>query len=281
LSRFPETRHTLVRRLADCGSDDDWRRFLADYWRPVCRFAARWGKLRLNDAEDVASVTFVAVWEGRLLQRWSEAPQSRLRTLLCSVVRRVLSNRARVVSGRERIQLEDRHELLRLGTVAADESAPDVDQQDAFYAAWAEELLQTCLNELQQEYLHSGRGDYFRVLYGKVCEDLGNAEIAAALRRNVTDIENYYKRSRDHLRNRLQTALAEHVRRYCAEDVEGEVRREWERLKSFLQDCGGLERAVRNSFELADETAARESASRTAILRLLKRPLHGEPGTSC
>jgi hypothetical protein len=60
--------------------------------------------------------------------------------------------------------------------------------------------------------------------------------------------------------------------------VDAEVRREWEKLKAFFQDCGGLERAVRNSFELADGTAARESASRTAILRLLKRPLHGESG---
>lgn len=280
LAQFPETRHTLIRRLADSGSESDWRQFLSDYWRPVCRFSARWGRLGLDDAEDVASTTFVVLLEGNLLKRWIVAPQSKLRTLLCSVVRNVISNRARVQSGRERI-LAEQGELLRsLGTVELGEaSAQDSAQEDAFYAAWAEELLQKCLGALHEEYLRTGRGDYFRVLYGRVCEGLGNVEIAAGLNRKVTDVENYYKRARQHLSEQLQAALADQVRRYCPPgDAEDEVRVEWERLGAFLQASGGLERAVRNSYELSGEVAARERSSQTTILQHLRQTRRGNHG---
>jgi hypothetical protein len=176
-----------------------------------------------------------------------------------------------VQSGRERILAEERQLLRRLGTVDLGEaSVPDGSQEDAFYAAWAEELLQKSLGALHEEYLRTGRGDYFRVLYGRVCEGLGNAEIAAALNRKVTDIENYYRRARQRLADQLQAALAEQIQRYCAPgDAEDESRVEWERLGEFLRTSGGLERAVRSSYELSGEVAARERSSQTTILQHL------------
>ena len=36
---FPDTRQTLIQRLATTSGEDDWRQFLNDYWGPVCRFA--------------------------------------------------------------------------------------------------------------------------------------------------------------------------------------------------------------------------------------------------
>jgi RNA polymerase sigma factor (sigma-70 family) len=272
VSHFPETRHTLIRRLATSRSETDWGEFLADYWRPVCRFAARWGKVNLDDAEDIASVTLQALLTGDLLKRWVTAPQSRLRTLLCRIVRNVISNRARVQSGRDRIHADHRVDLARLGTVGLDEDSPESGAlEDAFYAAWAEELLQSCLQSVQSEYQQSGRGDYFRVLYGKVCEDLQNAEIASALQLKVTDVENYYKRARTLVADRLRSVLAAQVERYCpAENDSGELQQEWNRLGEYLRTCGGLEQAIRNSYDLADGLTARESTSKTAILRSLQ-----------
>ena len=115
---FPATRHSLIQRLAVAGADEDWRQFLEDYWPPVCRFAARWGRLRFEDAEDVSSATFQVVIAGQLLQRWLQQPTAKLRTLLCSVVRNVLSNRARIDLGRQRLLRENR-ELLQTLTVTA------------------------------------------------------------------------------------------------------------------------------------------------------------------
>jgi DNA-directed RNA polymerase specialized sigma24 family protein len=93
---FPETRLTLIQRIASTGDDADWRQFLGDYWGPVCRFAAQRGSLGLADAEDVASLTFEALIANQLLPRWVINRSAKLRTLLCTVTRNVMSNRARV-----------------------------------------------------------------------------------------------------------------------------------------------------------------------------------------
>ena len=101
---FPQTRLTLVERLASGGTEEDWRRFLKDYWGPICRFSLRWGARDLDNAEDVASETFEVLWEQRLLVRWASNRSAKLRTLLCSVVRNILSHRNRVRVGREQRQ---------------------------------------------------------------------------------------------------------------------------------------------------------------------------------
>ncbi len=67
-----------------------------DYWGPLCRFSLRYGARNLDDAEDVASQTFEVLWEKRLLVRWVSGRTAKLRTLLCSVVRNILSHRNRV-----------------------------------------------------------------------------------------------------------------------------------------------------------------------------------------
>src|SRR5437879_4084689 len=36
---FPQTRPTLIERLAAAGEERDWQEFLTDYWGPICRFA--------------------------------------------------------------------------------------------------------------------------------------------------------------------------------------------------------------------------------------------------
>ena len=32
---FPQTRLSLIHRIAQDGKDDDWRQFMNDYWDPV------------------------------------------------------------------------------------------------------------------------------------------------------------------------------------------------------------------------------------------------------
>src|SRR5260370_1349599 len=105
---FPNTRLTLIQRLAGGGCDADWREFMNDYWGPVCRFAQGRGNLTHADAEDVAAEVFEAILKNRLLERWSKARSAKLRTLICCVVRRAMSNRFRVAAGRDRLLREHR-----------------------------------------------------------------------------------------------------------------------------------------------------------------------------
>src|SRR5262249_18863629 len=157
----------LIQRLVARGDDQDWQAFLLDYWGPICRFAMRRGGLALADAEDVASGTFEAIIRNRLLERWVTARAAKLRTLFCAVARNILANRARVQAGRERLLREQAGE----GAFASSLDAP-AEQVDAFYAAWVEEILQQAVETLFATYHQSRKGDYFRVLYGRICEEM-------------------------------------------------------------------------------------------------------------
>jgi hypothetical protein len=121
---FPQTRLILIQRLASGGND-----------------------------EDVACHTFSVVWENRLLGRWVSNRSAKLRSLLCAVVRNILSNWNRVRATRQRLS----DELVR----QVEESSRARDEQsDAFYAAWVEDLLQQAYDLLDpvQAERHRGAG---------------------------------------------------------------------------------------------------------------------------
>lgn len=237
---FPQTRHTLIQRIATGGDNADWREFLADYWGPVCRFAFRSADMTAEDAEDIASQTFEAVLRNQLLARWVANRSAKLRTLLCAVVRNVVANRQRLAENRGRPP----GEISWANLEASD------DQVDAFYAAWAEEILQQAVEPLMTWYHQEGRGDYFRVLHGKLCEGMTLPEVAQALGLPLPQVENAYKHARKRLAEALEDLVRKHVRRYCPdEDVEAEFAAEWRHLGNYLKERGGLEESVRCAYE--------------------------------
>ena len=249
---FPETRLTLVQRLASGGSEDDWRSFLGDYWGPVCRFALRWGAPNLDDAEDVASQTFEGLWENRLLVRWVSNRSAKLRTLLCTVVRNVLSNRNRVRTGRDRLW---RDMAQRIDQLALEQSQ----HVDAFYAAWVEDVIQQTVESLATEYYRKNQGDYVRVLYGRLCQQLTIAQVADALEIKPSAVDNYFRHARGRLAEKLEQLLRRQVGRYCpAEQLQEEFAREWQQFGQYLAEHGGLEEAVWRAYELLDPVQSKK-----------------------
>jgi RNA polymerase sigma factor (sigma-70 family) len=264
---FPQTRLTLVERLASESSEKDWREFLGDYWGPVCRFALRWGARDLEDAEDFASQTFEVLWENQLLVRWVSNRSAKLRTLLCTVVRNLLSQRNRVESNRKRL-LADVAEHFQAMNREKNEHA------DAFYAAWVEDLVQRVVEALAAEYYGQSKDDYVRVFYGRLCQQKTIAEVADSLQIKPSSVDNYYRHVRRRLSEKLEEVVRGHVRRYARpEDADEEFAREWEELGAHLRACGGLEEAVRGAYELLDpvQAAKRRSAGLTrAFTRMTK-----------
>jgi DNA-directed RNA polymerase specialized sigma24 family protein len=243
---FPKTRLTLIQRLVASGSETDWRSFLNDYWGPVCRFAHRWGVGTPDDAEDVASQTFAALWKNRLLVRWMASRSAKLRTLLCGVVRNILSNRNRVLRARQRLTQEL---ACRLGESSREED----DRVDSFYAAWVEDLVQKAVRVLVVDYYRQGKGDHVRVLYGRLCQQVSIAELAETLGIKPSDVDNYYRHARQQLGDVLQDLVRRYAQRYCADgSAEDEFAQEWLQLGRHLAEFGGLEEAVRRSYDLLD-----------------------------
>ena len=57
------------------------------------------------------------------------------------------------------------------------------------------------------------------------------AEVAKALDRKPSDVDNYYRHARTRLSDQLEAMLREQIERYCPEDEAGEeFRGEWEKL---------------------------------------------------
>jgi DNA-directed RNA polymerase specialized sigma24 family protein len=268
---FPLTRRSVIEEIA-AGGEAAWSCFVADYWGPLCRFALRGGRLSLADAEDVTGATFLVLVRNRLLARWIDQPTARLRTLLCSVVRNLLANRGRVERGRAELLRKDRGELQGRAWVQLGLEEPSAEQDDAFHAAWVEELLTAAVELLLKEYHQKGRGDRFRVLYGRLCEGLTARQVAEALGMSLTQSENGYKQAVAGLRGCLERLVRQHVERYSAGATpEEELQVEWGRLEEHLRQRGGLEQAVRSAYEGLDEGYGPErklSSVRSTLVRL-------------
>jgi RNA polymerase sigma factor (sigma-70 family) len=260
---FPETHETLVYRVATKGSERDWYQFLSDYWLPVCRFAQRRGQVGVQDAEDIAVETFEAILRNQLLQRWILNRSSKLRTLLCTVIRQVLSNRARVQKRRQQLLKEKRHELLwRTDLLTIKVAYEGVEHMDEFYAAWVESILLQVLESLMEEYKSKDRVEYFRVLHGRICERMTAAQISKAVGIKIDDVQNYYRAARKRLASKLKELTREHVHRYCStQDVNTEFDSEWRQLGQYLKEHGGLEHAIG---EVYGASGLLEMASRRA-----------------
>ena len=245
---FPQTRHTLIQRLAQGGSEDDWQDFLADYWGPVCRFALRRGNYKLAEAEDVAANTFEVVLRNELLQRWVASKQAKLRTLLCSVVCRVQANQFRADRRKQLFERKFADELIHS---AGDEATAE--QHEGFMAAWVEDLLQATMQRLAKEYHTEGKGDYFRVLHARLCLGLSIEEVAKSLKISASAVNNFYRHVRARLGESLEATVKAQVFRYCRpENAEAEFQAEWGKLAEYLGQHGGLEEAVQRTHELLD-----------------------------
>jgi DNA-directed RNA polymerase specialized sigma24 family protein len=243
---FPQTSLTLVERLAFGGREEDWWQFVQDYHGPVCRFALRSGATDLDDADEIALETFEILWRNRLLTRWVNHQTAKLRSLLCAVVRNLLSNRRRVQEGRRRLMpdLIERMERIRQDRE---------EQSDVFYSAWVEDLVQQSVEAVAGEFRAQGKGDHIRVFYGRLCQGLSIAEVAQALELSPATVDHDYRQVRDRLAGVIEDMVLAQVGRYCAEeDAAEELAKEWRQLRDHLSRHGGLDEAVRQAYQLLD-----------------------------
>jgi DNA-directed RNA polymerase specialized sigma24 family protein len=247
---FPQTRLTLIERLARGGGNTDWWAFLCDYWGPVCRFARQRGNLSVHDAEDVAAETLEVIVRNDLLARWSANRSAKLGTLICTVILNILSNRARVKVGREILVSEHGGQLDRyLDESVFDSAEASIEMFDAFFAAWVEDLLSHAVEGLLVEYSQAGKEDYCRVLYLRICEETPFAEIAAARKLPPAAAYAHFHQVKQRLADRLQDLLRCQVHRYSSADAaDAEFEVDWYRPGDYLREHGGLEASVRRSY---------------------------------
>jgi hypothetical protein len=127
------------------------------------------------------------------------------------------------------------------------------EQTDAFYAAWVEDLVQQAVESLAAEYYAQRKGDYVRVMYGRLCRRMTIAQVAEALEIKPSAVDNYYRHARERLAEKLEASVRRQTGRYCPSDeAKEETAVEWGRLGEYLAAHGGLEEAVRRAYDLLD-----------------------------
>jgi len=262
---FPQTRLTLIQRLAAGGSEEDWYQFVKDYRGPVCRFALRWGARDLDEAEELTARTFEILLANRLLTRWVAHRSAKLRSLFCRVVRNLLANRNRVLQGRQELAADLIRHFEQLGD-ARDE------QVDAFYAAWVEDVVQQSVESLAADYYAQSKGVYVRVLYGRLCQRLTNAQAAEALALTPAMAEHYFRHARQQLAAKMEALVREQVGRYCGpQEAEEEFVQEWRQLGQHLADHGGVEQAVQRAYDLLDPVQVQRHQHQACLSRTVSR----------
>jgi len=161
---FPDTRLTLVQRLASQGSEEDWRLFLKDYWGPICRFSMCDGVLAIwTTPRKSPRKTFEVIWQKPPAGAMGRSSAAKLRTLLCGVVRNILAQSFIAFGQAETVWLRDLGRSYR----EVESFAQRHEQVDSFlHAAWVE---QRCLDSTgrriagQRKYYCRNQGDYMRV----------------------------------------------------------------------------------------------------------------------
>lgn len=72
------------------------------------------------------------------------------------------------------------------------------------------------------------KGDYFRALYGRLCEDMTTSQVSAALGITVADADNYFRSTKQQLAHQLERNVRQRVERFCdPEEVAEEFQDEW------------------------------------------------------
>ncbi len=253
---FPQTRLTLIQRLAAGGSQAEWQAFVADYWGPVFHFCLRRGGLQQDLAEDITAEVFVVLWHKNLLKRWDANPSAKLRTLICSVARKLLSQYLR------------KHQPQSLPAEELGDEAADV---DCFYAAWAEDILRRSFDTLAMHYRRKGQGDYLRVFHGRVCEGLSIHEVAQALAMPESAVDHHYRHVRDRLQMELTRLVREQIAQYTEENGDTEFNLEWQQLGEYLRQHGDIEQVLGKAYAQIDSatvSVCRDRGIAKTVIRL-------------
>lgn len=211
MAALPDTRYTLLARLAKASDAAAWREFAEIYEPAVVRFARRRG-LQESDARDVAQETLAAV--AQALPQWSNAAERRasFRAWLYTVARNLAINRL----ARRRDQR---------GNSAAVDAALNSTASPLLAAAFDREYRLAALAWAGQHVQREVSPDTWRAFWLTAIEGLPIPQAAARLGQAIGSV--YAARSRVIARLKARiAALDETERDALCDQVESEMRKQ-------------------------------------------------------
>lgn len=229
-SRFPTTRWTLIRRIAE-GSPSEreaaWEEVCVLYWPPVYGYLRSCG-VDAHEAEDLTQGLFAQLLKGEFIARMEQA-RGRLRSYLLAAAKNYRSGSLRRDSRAKRggsspaISIDPaKLEAFVPWIEGAAQAPPDL----AFERLWAATVLEAAYAKLEQRYRERGREALFDALAPAIRTDGGELNQKAAAERLGMD-EGALRVALHRLRRSYGEALRMTVAETLApgEDVEEELRR--------------------------------------------------------
>lgn len=195
------------------------------YWFPLYAFVRHAG-FGSHEAEDIVQGFFTRLIDKRDLDAVSE-DKGRFRSFLLAALQHFVSNwrdherAAKRGGGLQRLAIDLAAADDRLGLCARDADGPE----RVFERAWARELMQHCIDDLEAEYRSTGRGALFAALEPALqasTELADRAELAAQLGLTEGALKVAVHRLRARFRERLRQHIAGTVA--TADEVEDELR---------------------------------------------------------
>ena len=178
---IPETKTSLILRLADHHDQDAWQEF-EEVYRPVIYHAARRGGLQNADAEDVVQQVMASVARA-LQQRPHDHQRARFRTWLFRVIQNSVLNAAQRRPPDRGAGETD--VLNQLSSVPG----PDADS-DTMEAEYQRSVFQWAARQIRSEFHHETWAAFWKTMVeGASCE-----AVAAELGKEVGSV--YAARSR-------------------------------------------------------------------------------------
>ena len=227
-AQFRTTHWSAVARAGHGNSDEAGsalNELCQIYWYPLYAFARRQGS-SAAEAEDLTQAFFARLVERNFMAQ-ADPDKGRFRTFLLTLFRRFLAN----AWNREHMQKRGGYQTIvpldatwaesRYGAEPTRGEPPDV----LFKRRWALTLLDQVMQQLEREYVASGRARLFERLEACLSRD-PNATPYAGIAAELGLTEAAVKMAMQRLRARYRALLREEIARTVAspEDVEAELK---------------------------------------------------------
>lgn len=224
--RFPPTRHSVVRNVADPDPDvrqRAWETLIATYWKPVYKCLRLKWRADNEDAKDLTQGFFAWLLEKGALDRF-DPDRAKFRTYLRVCLDGFASNERKAAVRLKRggafrhvpLDFEDAEGELRRHEIPA-----DADVDEIFHREWVRSLFSLAVDALRLECDRTGRAVAFEVFRRYDLDDTGTtrptyADLAASLDIPVTKVTNALHA----MRRRFRTIVLERLRDTCASEAE-------------------------------------------------------------
>lgn len=211
---FPRTRWSMVVQARDGPSTQreaafaEWCRI---YWRPVYLFIRSRGN-SAEVTEDLTQEFFLRLIRGELLQSVEGPERGRLRSFLCTVLKRFLIDdyrrrMAKVHGGDARVVPID---AAAVEPLVASLGGAGISPESAFDRQWAIELLEEAMRRLRDDYRRAGKEELFERLRPTIRPQQGDVDrpgLAAELGMSPGALKVAIHRYRQRYRECLMSAL--------------------------------------------------------------------------